>query len=85
MGFVESYIFVSLKRHLVEPLYRAIDEMMYGHSFKLNDNDRKILQRAIDSSVDDVTEEWGIGNAIVSNIKDDIHVNDEIEKMLIKL
>ena len=80
MGFVETYIFGSIKRHLVEPLYKAIDEMMYGHSFKLNDNDRKILQRAINSSVDEVTEEYSIGKRIEENVRDNMPSISLIEK-----
>ena len=80
MGFVETYIFGSIKRHLVEPLYKAIDEMMYGHSFKLNDNDRKILKRAINSSVDEVTEEYSIGKRIEENVRDNMPSISLIEK-----
>lgn len=80
MGFVENYIFGSIKRHLVEPLYKAIDEMMYGHSFKLNDNDRKILQHAIDSSVDEVTEEYRIRKQIEENIRDNMSCISTIEQ-----
>lgn len=80
MGFVDIYIFGSIKRHLVEPLYKAIDEMMYGHSFKLNDNDRKILQRAINSSVDEVTDEYSIGKRIEEKVRDNMPSITAIEK-----
>ena len=54
--------------------------MMYGHSFKLNDNDRKILQRAINSSVDEVTEEYSIGKRIEENVRDNMPSISLIEK-----
>lgn len=64
----------------MEPLYKAIDEMMYGHSFKLNDNDRKILQRAINSSVDEVTDEYSIGKRIEEKVRDNMPSITAIEK-----
>ena len=82
MGFVETYIFGTIKCHLVEPVYKAIDEMMYGHSFKLNDNDRKILQRAINSSVDEVTDEYSIGKRIEENVRENMPDLPEVEELI---
>ena len=78
-GKVPSAFFAK-KYYGLEPLYKAIDEMMYGHSFKLNDNDRKILQRAINSSVDEVTEEYSIGKRIEENVRDNMPSISLIEK-----
>lgn len=38
IGFVERKIINKLKYMLVQPLYDAIDEMMRGHMFKLNED-----------------------------------------------
>ena len=52
LGFIKREIFDTLKEWLVEPIYKAINEMMRGHWFQLNDNDKKILTGAIDRTVD---------------------------------
>ena len=52
LGFIKRVIFDTLKEWLIEPIYDAIDEMMRGHYFKLNDSDKRILTGAIDRTVD---------------------------------
>ena len=71
MGFVERKIINKLKYMLVQPLYDAIDEMMRGHMFKLNEDDKRILSKAIDDTVDCAVKSLGIGE----------NVKDEVEKI----
>lgn len=61
---IKKEIFYTLKEWLVEQIYRAIDEMMRGHYFKLNDNDKKILTGAIDRTVDRMVDVLDIGTKI---------------------
>ena len=53
---------------------------LFSSEDKLNDNDRKILQRAINSSVDEVTEEYSIGKRIEENVRDNMPSISLIEK-----
>lgn len=69
-AFVRKSIFEELKKSLVQPIYHAIDKMMEGHYFKLNKEDEKILTKAIDETVDNVTNDLHIGENIENDIKE---------------
>ena len=69
VAFIRTEVFDLLKEYLVQPLYKAIDDMMYGHSFKLNSDDEKILSRAIDKSVDTVVEVFDIEQTIKEDMQ----------------
>ena len=69
LGFVRTDIFDLLKEYLVDPLYKAIGDMMYEHSLRLNSDDEKLILKAIDESVDTVVEELDIGNIIQEDMK----------------
>lgn len=82
LGYVKKKIFTAIKEFLVEPLCKAIDDMMYGHSFTLNENDRKILSRAIDKSADVVTDQIKKGEQLKGEIESNMPSIDEVEKKL---
>ena len=80
LGFVKREIFDTLKEWLVEPIYDAIDEMMRGHYFKLNDSDKRILTGAIDRTVDRLVDRWDIGSKIEDNIRENMPSENQIEQ-----
>ena len=80
LGFIKREIFDTLKEWLVEPIYRAIDEMMRGHWFQLNDNDKKILIGAIDRTVDRLVDRLDIGSKIEENVRENIPSENQIEQ-----
>ena len=80
LGFIKREIFDTLKEWLVEPIYRAIDEMMREHWFKLNDNDKKILTGAINRTVDTMVDVLDIGSKIEDNIRENMPSENEIEQ-----
>ncbi len=80
LGFIKREIFDTLKEWLVDPIYRAIDEMMYGHSFKLNDNDKRILTGAIDRTVDRMVDILDIGSKIEDNVRENMPSENQIEQ-----
>ena len=69
LGFVRTDIFDLLKEYLVDPLYKAIGDMTYEHSLRLNSDDEKLILKAIDESVDTVVEELDIGNIIQEDMQ----------------
>lgn len=79
LGFVKTEIFDAIKHYLVEPLYDAIDKMMYGHNFKLNDDDRRILTGAISKTVDTVVRVLHIGEEIEDSIMEHMPDQNEIQ------
>jgi len=80
LGFIKREIFDTLKEWLVEPIYRAIDEMMRGHWFQLNDNDKKILTGAIDRTVDRLVDRLDIGSKIEENVRENMPSENQIEQ-----
>ena len=79
LGFIKREIFDTLKEWLVEPIYDAIDEMMRGHYFKLNDSDKRILTGAIDRTVDRLVDRLDIGSKIEDNIRENMPSENQIE------
>ena len=79
LGFIKREIFDTLKERLVEPIYDAIDEMMRGHYFKLNDSDKRILTGAIDRTVDRLVDRLDIGSKIEDNIRENMPSENQIE------
>ena len=79
LGFIKREIFDTLKEQLVEPIYDAIDEMMRGHYFKLNDSDKRILTGAIDRTVDRLVDRLDIGSKIEDNIRENMPSENQIE------
>ena len=77
---IKREIFDTLKEWLVEPIYDAIDEMMRGHYFKLNDSDKRILTGAIDRMVDRLVDMLDIGSKIEDNIQENMPSENQIEK-----
>ena len=86
VSFIRTEVFDLLKEYLVQPLYKAIDDMMYGHSFKLNANDERILSRAIDKSVDTVVEVLDIEETIKEDMQrfmpTEEEIREEVERVL---
>lgn len=86
LEFVKTEIFDTIKYYLVEPLYDAIDEMMYGHNFKLNDSDRRILTGAISKTVDTVVRVLHIGekieDSIMEHMPDQKDVQNEVQSQI---
>lgn len=80
IGFIKREIFDTLKEWLVEPIYRAIDEMMRGHWFQLNDNDKKILTGAINRTVDRMVDMLDIGSKIEDNVRENMPSENQIEQ-----
>ena len=80
LGFIKREIFDTLKEWLVEPIYKAIDEMMRGHWFQLNDNDKKILTGAIDRTVDRLVDKLDIGSKIEENVCENMPSENQIEQ-----
>ena len=80
LGFIKREIFDTLKEWLVEPIYKAIDEMMRGHWFQLNDNDKKILTGAIDRTVDRLVDKLDIGSKIEENVCENMASENQIEQ-----
>lgn len=80
LGFIKREIFDTLKEWLVEPIYDAIDEMMRGHYFKLNDSDKRILTGAIDRTVDRLVDRLDIGSKIEDNIRENMPSENQIEQ-----
>ena len=80
LGFIKKEIFDTLKEWLVEPIYKAIDEMMRGHWFQLNDNDKKILTGAIDRTVDRLVDKLDIGSKIEENVCENMPSENLIEQ-----
>jgi len=81
LGFIKREIFDTLKEWLVEPIYRAIDEMMRGHWFQLNDNDKKILTGAIDRTVDRLVDRLDIGSKIEENMPIENQIEQEVQRI----
>ena len=79
LGFIKREIFDTLKEWLVEPIYDAIDEMMRGLYFKLNDSDKRILTGAIDRTVDQLVDRLDIGSKIEDNIRENMPSENQIE------
>ena len=71
---------LPLKEWLVEPIYRAIDEMMRGHWFQLNDNYKKILRGAINRTVDRMVDMLDIGSKIEDNVRENMPSENQIEQ-----
>ena len=80
LGFFKREIFDTLKEYLVAPIYRAIDEMMRGHYFKLNDSDKEILTGAIDRTVDRLGDMLDIGSKIEDNMRENMPSENQIEQ-----
>lgn len=80
LGFIRREIFDTLKEWLVEPIYRAIDEMMHGYLFRLNDNDKKILTGAINKTVDSLVDVLDIGSKIEDNVRENMPSENQIEQ-----
>ena len=80
LGFIKREIFDTLKEWLVEPIYDAIDEMMRGHYFKLNDSDKRILTGAIDRTVDGLVDKLDIGSKIEENVCENMPSENQIEQ-----
>lgn len=80
LGFIKREIFDTLKEWLVEPIYKAINEMMRGHWFQLNDNDKKILTGAIDRTVDRLVDKLDIGSKIEENVCENMPSENQIEQ-----
>ena len=80
LGFIKREIFDTLKEWLVEPIYKAINEMMRGHWFQLNDNDKKILTGAIDRTVDRLIDKLDIGSKIEENVCENMPSENQIEQ-----
>lgn len=80
LEFIKREIFDTLKEWLVDPIYRAIDEMMYGHSFKLNENDKRILTGAIDRTVDRMVDILDISSKIEDNVRENMPNENQIEQ-----
>ena len=80
LRFIKTDIFGTLKEWLVEPIYDAIDEMMRGHYFKLNDSDKRILTGAIERTVDRLVDWLDIGSKIEENIRRNMPSEDQIEQ-----
>ena len=80
LGFIKREIFDTLKEWLVEPIYDAIDEMMRGHYFKLNDSDKRILTGAIDRTVDRLVDRLDIGSKIEENVRENMPSENQIEQ-----
>ena len=81
LGFIKREIFDTLKEWLVEPIYKAIDEMMRGHWFQLNDNDKKILTGAIDRTVDRLVDKLDIGSKIEENMPSENQIEQEVQRI----
>ena len=80
LGFIKKEILDTLKEWLVEPIYDAIDEMMRGHYFKLNDSDKRILTGAIDRTVDRLVDKLDIGSKIEANVCENMPSENQIEQ-----
>ena len=80
LGFIKREIFDTLKEWIVEPIYRAIDEIMREHWFKLNDNDKEILTGAINRTVDTMVDVLDIGSKIEDNIRENMPSENQIEQ-----
>ena len=80
LGFIKREIFDILKEWLVGPIYDAIDEMMRGHYFKLNDSDKRILTGAIDRTVDRLVDKLDIGSKIEENVCENMPSENQIEQ-----
>ena len=71
LGFVQKEIFDKLKRSLIEPIFQAINGMMYERGYYVCGEDKPFIQEAVYKAVDDVTSELHIGEGIRDMVKEE--------------
>ena len=71
---------VTITKLLLEPIYEAVDAMLYEHGLKINANDKRMLDKAVDKAVDDVVDSLNMGADIEREISEHMPDKKQIEE-----
>ena len=71
---------INLQKVILEPIYEAVDAMLYEHGLKINANDKRMLDKAVDKAVDDVVDRLNMGADIERDISEHMPDKKQIEE-----
>lgn len=82
VGYVRTKIFDTFKDYFIDFMYNAIGEMLKGHSFRINDNDRSILTKAVDKCISVVTDVLNLDREIERSIHENMPDKQDVEQQV---
>lgn len=78
--FIQCKIVEQIKRYLLEPIYEAVDAMLYEHGLKINANDKRMLDKAVDKAIDDAVDSLNMGADIEKVVSEHMPDKEQIEE-----